>query len=69
MSSGAPEGKTGKLEDSKEVIKSRKWNKDRQYNDKKKKDKQTNNGPQNTTQLLRKGNQFLLHWWHPSCYC
>jgi len=19
------------------------------------------------TQLLRKGRQFLLHWWHPTC--
>jgi hypothetical protein len=31
------------------------------YNIKKKKEKRTNNDPQNTTQVLRKDRHFLLH--------
>jgi hypothetical protein len=31
------------------------------YNVKKKKNKKANNDPQNTTQVLRKGEHFLLH--------
>ena len=35
------------------IIRSRKWQKDRQYNGKKKKDKMTNNDLQNTTQKAK----------------
>jgi hypothetical protein len=38
------------FEDTKGVIRSRKSNKDRQYNDHNINDRKTNNGPQNTTQ-------------------
>jgi len=39
-----------KLEDTKGVIRSYNWKKDRQYNDLKKKVKKTNNAQQNTRQ-------------------
>ena len=74
-----------KLEYSKEETRSRKLKNDRQYNDQKDKmtNKGQHNTTQKTkhratrtntksrwwTRLLRKGKQFLLHWWHPSCYC
>jgi len=41
------------LEDTKEVIRSRKSRKDRQYDGQKKKDRETNNDIQNTTQKAK----------------
>ena len=42
-----------KLEDTNGLIRSRKWKKDRQYNDQKKKDKRTKNDLQNITQKTK----------------
>jgi len=41
-----------KFENTKGVIRSRKWTRDRQHNNQKKKDKDTNNDLQNNTQKL-----------------
>ena len=41
------------FEDAKEVIRSRKSKKDKQYNGQKKQDKRTNNDPQNITQKTK----------------
>ena len=70
-----------KFEDIKVVMISRK-SKERQHKENKKKDRRTNNDLQTNTQknkdrstrtplntrMLRKGNTFLLHTWHLSCY-
>jgi hypothetical protein len=70
------------FEDTKGVIRIRKWKKDRQHNGQRKEDKQWST--QHThktkvtrvtwtllkpgwTQVFRNGRQFLLHWWQPSC--
>ena len=63
-----------KFEDTRWAIKSRKSKKLRQYNDQNKKEKRTSNDLQNVTQKTgdglscQKGNQYLRHMWHLSCY-
>jgi hypothetical protein len=60
------------------IFKSRKSKKDRQHNGQKKKENYLPSMAQKTKDratrtrrwihVLWKGNQFLLHMWHPSCY-
>ena len=67
------------FEDTKEEIRNRKTNKERQFNGQMKKDKTTNNKLENTTQKtidratrisqnVERTQVILLHQWYPSCY-
>ena len=53
------------------IMDNEKWQKDKQWCTKYYTENSSNTNPTKSwvwARLVRKGNQFLLHMWHPSCY-